>query len=107
MSTESKTEYVVGQRVVAARTIDKGPDDESPGQTFCLKGEELIVRSLNDSTHWPIYVSHEHRTDLSFGVEPRDILPFNDQELAILDAQAALIAEALRLIGKQSAAVPD
>ena len=67
--------YVVGQRVIAARTIDEGPSEDGPGQLFCRKGEELIVREITTFKHWPIYVSHDGRTDCSFGVEAADLLP--------------------------------
>lgn len=65
--------YAVGDRVRMKRTLNEEADDELPGQHFCYKGEVLIVRRVTDEKRprngvWPVYVSHEHITDRSFGV---------------------------------------
>lgn len=65
--------YAVGDRVVMQETITEGPSSELPAQHFCDKGEVLIVRKVTDEKRprngvWPVYVSHEHITDRSFGV---------------------------------------
>lgn len=54
-------------------TITAPPTEELPAQHFCDKGEVLIVRDVTDEKRprngvWPVYVSHEHITDRSFGV---------------------------------------
>ncbi len=61
--------YTVGDRVRMKETIT----EELPAQHFCDKGEVLIVRRVTDEKRprngvWPVYVSHEHITDRSFGV---------------------------------------
>jgi len=65
--------YAVGDRVRMRETITEGPSEELPAQHFCEKGEVLIVRKVTDENRprngvWPVYVSHEHITDRSFGV---------------------------------------
>ena len=65
--------YAVGDRVRMLETITEGPSSELPAQHFCDKGEVLIVRKVTDEKRprngvWPVYVSHEHITDRSFGV---------------------------------------
>lgn len=65
--------YAVGDRVRMRETITEPASDELPAQHFCDKGEILIVRKVTEEKRprngvWPIYVSHEHITDNSFGV---------------------------------------
>ena len=65
--------YAVGDRVRMLETITEGPSEELPAQHFCDKGEVLIIRKVTDEKRprngaWPVYVSHEHITDRSFGV---------------------------------------
>jgi hypothetical protein len=62
--------YAVGGRVRMRQTL----------QHFCDKGEVLIVRKVTDEKRprngiWPVYVSHEHITDRSFGVMLDEIEP--------------------------------
>lgn len=63
--------YAVGDRVRMLETIVEPPSDELPAQHFCDEGEILIVRKIGG--FWPVYVSHEHITDRSFGVWPDQI----------------------------------
>lgn len=72
--------YAIGDRVKILETITEPPTEELPAQHFCDKGEVLIVRDVTDENTdekrpraWPIYVSHEHITDRSFGVTPDQI----------------------------------
>ena len=65
--------YAVGDRVRMKRTLTAAASGELPAQHFCDKGEVLIVRKVTEEKRprngtWPVYVSHEHITDRSFGV---------------------------------------
>ena len=69
---KGKHSYAVGDRVRMLETITAGPTDELPAQHFCTAGEVLVVREVTGANRrngvWPVYVSHEHITDRSFGV---------------------------------------
>ena len=59
----------VGNRVRMRETIIEHPNDCLPEQLLCNKGEVLIVRKVTGKNAiWPVYVSHEHIADRSFGV---------------------------------------
>jgi hypothetical protein len=62
----------VGDRVRAKLRLGQGPTEDLPAQHFCDKGDELIVRSVEPGI-FPVYVSHEHITDRSFGVNMSEI----------------------------------
>lgn len=63
--------YAVGDRVCMKQSLSAASSDELPAQHFCNRGEVLIVRRVTDEKRnmaFPVYVSHEHITDRSFGV---------------------------------------
>jgi len=65
--------YEVGDCVVATRDVWDEADDHSPASMYAAKGDLLIVRKIGQA--YPVNVSHESRTDCSFGVELKEIRP--------------------------------
>lgn len=68
------TEYTVGQKVKLLKDIFDDGADHHPPSYLARKGEVLIVRSIRPRT-FPVYISHEHITDNSFGVALGEIEP--------------------------------
>ena len=72
-TSEPMPKYRVGQRVrLLADIWDDGADHHPPGY-LAHRGEELIVRSVDTGSTFPVYVSHKGRTDNSFGVQLTEI----------------------------------
>lgn len=70
--------FMVGQYVRLLKDLwDDGADHHPPGY-LAHKDELLIVRKLRgnrDGDMWPVYISHEGRTDNSLGVLAEDVDP--------------------------------
>ena len=64
-------QFFIGQRVVAARDIWQEATEDLPFSRYAKRGDVLVVRKFG--THFPVYVSHENRTDNSFGVREDEI----------------------------------
>lgn len=67
------SEIKVGDKVTALHAISDGPTEDRPAEIYCWPGEELIVREHYKEGPFPLYVSHPHITDRSFGVQYSDV----------------------------------
>ena len=75
MRKESEAKYqsfAVGDRVIACEDIYEHPTGDTPGGYCARRGDLLIVRRVGGAL-WPLHVSHEHRTDASFGVNESEV----------------------------------
>lgn len=72
------TPFNVGDAVRLKEAVGDGPSGDSPGGTYGLAGDKLIVRHVNDATYqYPIAVSHEDVTDgTCFRVQAGEIEPW-------------------------------
>jgi hypothetical protein len=67
------TNFKVGQKVrMTTDVYDDGSEGHHPPGYFAHQGEVLLVRKVDDGA-FPVYVSHEHIKDNSFGVEVTEI----------------------------------
>lgn len=65
--------FRIGDRVIAVKDIWKDADEHGPASLYAQKGDVLVVRKVG--LVWPLNVSHEDRTDCSFGVELDEVQP--------------------------------
>jgi hypothetical protein len=69
--------FAVGDRVIAAETLDGYPNDDWPLMIYCKKGAQLEVREVRPNG-WYVVAHLDAPEGQGFTARHRELLPAND-----------------------------